>query len=713
MSFLDLMVAGAMAVPRLDPENYDLFASIDLRREPVSNQPGIDFDFIDNTSSGGSLLALWWQATPSLRPFLDRSAGAAYFREGRRLESSASATDWSWLHDGTSNGRVALLVRVDDLSATADILSTSDPGGLGVGFALQVTASGAIRVAVGNGSTVQTRTSGNGLVDVGTDCAVVVEKSGGLFRIHVNGTHVGGGSAITSPSAEAPSHSMVIGAAASGARPLVGWMRQALFFREDALGVPSVEWLFALLRSGRGLDGVTPPLPLALLVSFEDAWGGSFGEIAGVSNPGSLAGSMEQPVPANYPFAVRNAAGRVAYFADSLSLSSDLQPSDFAGLHAATGDYTIAIRFRLRELSGTQHLLGTRPPATGQTGLSLTVDALGSLQAVYLTDGSSSLVLETADNAVAAGTTHSAVLRKSGSTIHLYLDDMSDPLSGELGDPTDDPPSGTFVVGTRSDEDNWPLLGWVSGVAILATAADEAELETITEWLDRHSIEDSIGDLIETYATDGLDNAYTPDSIQLSGGNFIAWHDVVGTSHWFPTVGTTGVAELDGMQALRLNVAAQVSTTNGMFGALAGTNKGFTVIQYAGLSSGSPTTFLWETREGTSYRHRWWVSGTGAGSHQVHRHDGTTLVTAIGPSRDLSQRFFAHVFAGADDPENAMWVDGQRYSAALDLATIAPTSARISAGAGVLDIPYMLVFGRPLNVGELAMFREALQREAA
>lgn len=709
------MMAGAIAAvtPAPKPADFDLFASLDTRREGAVLSPGVDMDYLLSAPSEGSLEHSWLETSETRHPQRDRATGTAYLQWGDRLRSSAAAASWAWLHDGTTSAKVVIGFRLDRLTGTADILSTFDTAGNGPGFVLRVLSDGRLQVIVGNGSTVYTAGSSAGSVTTNVDYRVLVVKSGDFVSTYLYGgfSTIAFGLSIVSPSSSAPQHPLSIGASTViPGRPMFGWIAKALFFVGSNL--PSNTLLEVFGR--RSLSGVPRPLPVSVLVDFDDpditfesGTEGDIKRIQGITNRGSMGGQFAQSASAGRPLAVLTASGRVGYFAESMAMASDFSTSALTGLHDGDGTYTIAFRFRMREMTGAQHLFGTRLPASFQTGFSLMVNADGALNMSCLNGGASALLLSTPNGTIVAGATYSGVVVKDGMNVALYLDDMVTPIvSGAMSNPSADPPSVPLGVGARSAQGTWHLRGWLSNLAIVNLVASQAQRETLAGWLDRRSLEDSVSDLIEAYAGDGLAHAYTPESLQVVSGDVTSWEDVVGSQ---PLAVTSGaLVSLDGLDAVELGVTSGLSNDTGVATIASGTDKPFAVLDYGQWVAGAYS--LWQF--GGNGAH-WW--GIGGSNHRVGREDDGALnfdeSNAIGAT--TAQRFFAHSFHSANGP-NLFQVDGATSAAPLDVNPVTTTGfGTASAGPGAtIRLAYRLLFDRALSVGEVTMFREALLREA-
>lgn len=694
------------------PSLFAVWDSARTEEDGAVIHPGVDADFLASSPSLGSLSHSWISPVNERQPLRERTIGAAYFRRTRRVYSSAAAAEWAWLHDGTTYGKLVLPFRLTSRSGTSDLLCTFSPTGNGPGVAFQVMSDGRLLASVGNGSTVYTGQASAGTVQAGVDYSLVVSKSADFLLVYVfprGGSGIVFGVSITEPSDDPPQHTLSIGSSVtiSPSRAVVGWLPRAMFFVGTTLPSDSL-----LARAGeQDLSSLSTPLPVSLVWSVDRSdttyEAGSARRIQTIQNSGSLGGTRTQSTAADRPWAVRFPSGLVDYFpGGSVSVVSSLDPVAFAPLHGDGLEASLFFRFRIDDLSSNQRIVRTMTADNSNIGIIIQVQTDGSVR-VFVGNGSgTAYAIDTVSGPgqVQEGVDYTIAYIKTPTSMALYLEDMVTPLlSGALSSQSSDAPSETLTMGQADNR----IHGWVSEVVMLGIDANQAQREIVAARLARHNFGSSISELIAGYAEDGLAHAYTPESLQVAGGDVTAWNDVVGSAHMSVTSGSPSLSDVDGLDAVRFTGIAQIqaSAPGAVF---TGTNTPFSVLQHGSLASGSSGR-MWAALEGSQLRHAWVASS----SHRIQRFDGVNNNLTSGTPFSSEHRTFAHVFHAAGDSRNERRVDGSSSTTPLtDVPTITANQFAIQAGSSDFRLTHTLLFNRALNIGELTQLREALLSEA-
>lgn len=697
-----------------DPTAYDLAAWYRSDAPDADIEPGFDADFIASVPNVGSISADWEQSTPNLRPLRERSKKAGFFREGRRL-SFGTAADATALHDGTSDVDLYFTFLLPALSGTQTIarsLTTFNASGV----LLQVTSGGNITYDVGNsgGTSALALASGNGAVSAGAQCWGAVIKRGANVELWIQGALVDSGT-IGSPSAGAPNSALFLGATNIGNNPLTGWFPELLIF--SGANLPQRQAGESYLVKKHKLSTLTIPSPVQLYttldaseVVYESGTEDDIKRVQTVPNHGAAGGTMTQGTASNRPFAVDFMAGRVLYFpGGGERLASSLAASTWAWLHNGTGKGKIGFAFRLESFTGTfNRICGTRDSTAANIGFAAMVRNDGRIR-VDITNGSDVSTIQSTTGLVEVGETYRVAIEIDEDDVTIFLDGTQ-VATGTITSPSSSNPQSTLTLGSRPDGAE-PFHGFLSELYVSQDDGSGPMLsnEEIDALLQRHSFDDTIDEAIAMHVAAGdLAAAYTPESIQLVEGS-LTRQDVSGNGNHQTSVtdgtGSVTVSALDGLTAVLIDGGDSFAGMDGPISISAS----FTAVQYAQLTSG----ILWNLYEGSAPfgYHEWRAA---SGDHVITRYDGTATDASTAIAAVDTQRFFAHVFGGANDPFNLMQVDDTANSPALNTDPITFAGYEVSAGSGdQMLIAYDLVFDRRLNPGELAKLRLALLKAAA
>lgn len=167
----------------------------------------------------GALGGVYEQATSADQPQVSEvwSPGAApLFAEARRMVHSGNASEWTFLHGGSTDFLIAGVFRLPSLG-NRRIFYTFNSSSSNVGAILGVTTAGALTYLVGNGSGsahALSISSPNGTIQADSTHQWGVRRAGSTISLLVDGSEIASGTPA-SPSTDGPQLRLSVGNATS------------------------------------------------------------------------------------------------------------------------------------------------------------------------------------------------------------------------------------------------------------------------------------------------------------------------------------------------------------------------------------------------------------------------------------------------------------------------------------------------------------------
>lgn len=252
------------------------------------------------------------------------------------------------------------------------------------------------------------------------------------------------------------------------------------------------------LRSlgGAHSGGTIEPLPISFGFSLANEGNTitSDDRVSVVANPYTRGGTMAQAVDAARPRLIYFDTGPCFHLAGgAVRMQSSLAAAAWKDLHDGTSDRTIAVRFRITSLAHNNTLFRTFNETATGSGVNLRITTTGDAQ-FRVGTGVTNTNMFSGVSAITANTTHTLLIRKEGTALHMYLDDMTEgnhAQSATLSGASSADPQNTLIIGNTASS----FLGFMGELLVLDEAADEAMRMRIAERLATHDLQSLLAEV--------------------------------------------------------------------------------------------------------------------------------------------------------------------------------------------------------------------------